>query len=94
MPHNPWHIMIDFLIASTKSLAITTKMFICFFLLKKAKVFQSEQLSVVWEDGTPSLADSIFLQTETFEGSPNDTLVIYIQDALNKTHTILCKPNH
>ena len=40
------------------------------------------------------MTDSIFLKSETFSGSPNDTLLVYTQDKNNKLFTTTCKPHH
>lgn len=61
--------------------------------LKKAKVYQQDQLNITWE--TPPPFDNItFLQTRTIHSQSRDTLIIYLQDINNKTHISYCYPDH
>ena len=61
--------------------------------MKKAKVYQQDQLNITWE--TPPPFDNItFLQTRTIHSQSRDTLIIYLQDINNKTHISYCYPDH
>ena len=61
--------------------------------LKKAKVYQQEQLNITWDQIYPSLTMN-FLQTEVFSGETNDLLMIYTQDPQNMTYISECRPHH
>lgn len=61
--------------------------------LKKAKVYQQEQLNVTWKD-SPPFDNITFLQTRTIHSNTHDTLIIYMQNSSNFTYISYCYPDH
>jgi hypothetical protein len=62
--------------------------------LKKARVYQQDQLNITWET-PPPFENITFLQTRTIHSSKaKDTLIIYLQDVTNKTYISYCYPDH
>jgi hypothetical protein len=61
--------------------------------LKKAKVYQQDQLNITWES-QPPFENITFLQTRTIHSQSKDTLIIYMQDLKNNTYITYCYPDH